>query len=101
MVSGDDDLGAAAGCVPDRSGEVRHRGHAGLVQEKQRTGADVRRAACLGLAGQVAEELSGVLGERDACFSHSLLGNVSLADVAASRSLRAICATFQPRDWRS
>lgn len=47
-------------------GQVWHGGGRGLVQDDDRTGPDRGGAAGLALAGEVAEELGGVLRDRDA-----------------------------------
>jgi hypothetical protein len=72
VVPGDNHLGAGPGGMADDGGQVGHRGGAGLVQDEQRVRAEAGRAACLPLAGQVAEELGGVLCHRDACFEHDI-----------------------------
>jgi hypothetical protein len=58
-------LGAGPGGVPDDRGQVGHGGGGGLIQDDQGVRTEAGRAAGLALAGQVAQELGGVLGYGD------------------------------------
>ena len=64
-VAGQDDLGAAGLGVGDQVGQVRAGQHRGLIDDQQGARADRDRAAGAAAAGQVAQELGGVVGHRD------------------------------------
>ena len=64
-VSGQNDLGAAGGGVGDQVGQVRAGDHRGLIDDQQRARADGDRAPGAAAAGQVSQELGGVVGHRD------------------------------------
>ena len=64
-VPGQDDLGAAGLGVGDQVGQVRAGQHRGLVDHQQGARADRDRAAGAAAAGQVAQELGGVVRHRD------------------------------------
>ena len=64
-VPGQDDLGAAGLGVGDQVGQVRAGQHRGLIDDQQGARADRDRAAGAAAAGQVAQELGGVVGHRD------------------------------------
>ena len=61
-----DHLGADRGRLADDVGQVRVRDHGRLVHQDQVTGPQLDGAASAALAGQVAQELGGVVGLRDA-----------------------------------
>ena len=63
-VPGQDHLRAAGLGVGDQVGQVRAGHHRGLVDHQQRARADRDRAAGAATAGQVAQELGGVVGHR-------------------------------------
>ena len=63
-VSGQDDLGALGLGVGDQVGQVRTGQHRGLVDHQQGARADPDRAAGAAPAGQVAQELRGVIRHR-------------------------------------
>ena len=64
-VPGQDDLRAAVLGVGDQVGQVRAGQHRGLVDHQQGARADGDRAAGAAPAGQVAQELRGVVRHRD------------------------------------
>ena len=64
-VPGQDDLGAAGLGVGDQVGQVRAGQHRGLIDDQQGARADPDRAAGAAAAGQVAQELRGVVRHRD------------------------------------
>ena len=64
-VPGQDDLGPLGLGVGDQVGQVRAGQHRGLVDDQQGAGADGDGAAGAAPAGQVAQELRGVIRHRD------------------------------------
>ena len=64
-VAGQDHLGAAGLGVGDQVGQVRAGQHGGLVDDQQGARADGHGAAGAAAAGQVAQELGAVVGDRD------------------------------------
>jgi hypothetical protein len=61
QVPSQDDLGAAGLPVGDQVGQVRAGQHRGLVDDEERAGADGDGAAGATAAGQMAEELGGIV----------------------------------------
>ena len=64
-VTGEDHLGARGRGLADDVGQVGVGDHGGLVDRDQVTGPQLDGAAGAALAGQVAQELGGVVGLRD------------------------------------
>ena len=64
-VPGQDHLPAAGLGVADQVGQVRAGHHRGLIDQQQRRRAGLDRAAGVAAAGQVTQELGGVVGHRD------------------------------------
>ena len=64
-VAGQDHLGVAGGGLGDDVGQVGGGGHRGLVHQDQVAGPQADRAAGAAPAGQVAQELGGVVARRD------------------------------------
>ena len=64
-IAGQDDLGAGRGCLGDDVGQVGGGDHGGRADQDQVAGLELDGAAGAAQAGQVAQELRGVVGDRD------------------------------------
>jgi hypothetical protein len=78
-VSGQDDLGAAGAGIGDQVGQVGAGQHRGLVDDEEGAGVDEDRAAGAAAAGQVAQELGGVVRHRN-LYGQGVAGGLGRGD---------------------